>query len=164
MTLVLIVASALGSLTSCGSGRPRVVEKLAPTHPPVAAPAPTPEPKPTMQPTPSPAPRSKPKVVASAPAGAGSVRSVSSTAYCETGGMYSGKRTYSGAVAVTGAALASDMPLGSRWAVLSGPASGRVLTVEDKIGHGSEFDIAMPGDCAGARVYGRRQIRIAKAA
>jgi hypothetical protein len=94
-----------------------------------------------------------PPPAAQAP-GAGQIRSVSSTAYCLTGTMASGRRVYWGAVAMNG------VPLGSRWAVLSGPWAGRVLTVEDRIGHGSGFDVAMPGSCGAARSYGRRAIQV----
>jgi hypothetical protein len=83
-----------------------------------------------------------------------STRTVRSTAYCLTGTMASGKRAFDGAVAMNGA------PKGSRWRVLSGPQVGRTLTVEDRIGHGSQFDIAMPGRCAAARQYGRHTIKI----
>lgn len=79
------------------------------------------------------------------------VRRVSSTAYCLRGRMASGKRTYDGAVAMNG------VPLGSRWRVRE---TGRVYRVEDRIGHGSQFDIAMPGRCAEARRYGRRTITV----
>lgn len=81
-------------------------------------------------------------------------QTVSSTAYCLTGTMASGKRVYPGAVAMNGPAF------GTRFEVLSGPAAGRTLVVEDRIGHGSSFDIAMPGNCPGARDYGRRRIQI----
>lgn len=84
----------------------------------------------------------------------GPSQTVSSTAYCLTGTMASGKRVYSGAVAMNGPSF------GTRYQVLSGPASGRTFTVEDRIGHGSGFDIAMPGNCAGARSYGRHRIQI----
>lgn len=81
-------------------------------------------------------------------------RQVSSTAFCLTGTMASGRRAYSGAVAMNGAAL------GSRYLVLSGPRAGETFTVEDRIGRGSAFDIAYPGDCAGAAGYARRTISI----
>lgn len=79
---------------------------------------------------------------------------VSSTAYCLTGRMASGRRVYVGAVAMNGE------PFGARWEVLSGPLRGRVLIVEDRIGHSSQFDVAMPGDCPAAVRYGRRTIEI----
>lgn len=81
-------------------------------------------------------------------------RTVSSTAYCLTGRMASGKRVYRGAVAM------NNVPLGSRWKILTGPLKGQTLTVEDRIGHSSQFDVAMPGDCRAARRYGRQRIRI----
>ncbi len=79
---------------------------------------------------------------------------MSSTAYCLTGRMASGKFTYSGAAAMNG------VPLGSRYRVLSGPRAGTTLVVEDRIGHSSGFDIAYPGNCGAARSYGRRTISI----
>jgi hypothetical protein len=56
----------------------------------------------------------------------------------------------------------NSAPMGTKWKVLSGPQSGKVLTVSDRIGHGSEFDIAMPGACSQARAYGRQYIKIAR--
>lgn len=84
----------------------------------------------------------------------GPVLTVHSTAYCLTGRMASGRRVYYGAAAM------NAVPLGATYRVLSGPASGRVLTIEDRIGRGSQFDIAYPGDCYSARQYGRRTISI----
>lgn len=99
--------------------------------------------------------RASPAQVAPAPklpvSATGETRRVSSTAYCLTGTMASGKRVYSGAVAMNG------VPFGSRWYAVE---LGRTFTVEDRIGHSSQFDIAMPGDCAGARQYGRRTLTI----
>jgi hypothetical protein len=83
-----------------------------------------------------------------------SARRVSSTAYCLTGTMASGRTVYSGAAAMNGT------PLGSRYQVLDGPRAGETFVVEDRIGHGSAFDIAYPGDCRGAYNYGRRTISI----
>lgn len=79
---------------------------------------------------------------------------MSSTAYCLTGRMASGRFTYYGAAAMNG------VPLGSRYQVLSGPRSGTTLVVEDRIGHSSGFDIAYPGNCGAATSYGRRTITI----
>lgn len=79
---------------------------------------------------------------------------MSSTAYCLTGTMASGRRVYSGAAAMNG------VPLGTRYQVLSGPRAGETFVVEDRIGRGSAFDIAYPGNCGAARQYGRRTISI----
>ena len=79
---------------------------------------------------------------------------VDSTAYCLTGRMANGQPAYNGAVAMNG------QPFGSRWRVLSGPLAGRVFVVADRIHHGSDFDVAMPGDCQQARAYGRRTITV----
>ena len=96
-------------------------------------------------------PRPAPATPAPRPAGTGDTRTVSSTAYCLTGVMANGQRVYRGAVAMNG------VPLGSRWQVAE---TGAVYVVADRIGHSSGFDIAMPGDCAGARAYGRREITV----
>ncbi len=85
--------------------------------------------------------------------GAGA-RQVTSTAYCLTGTMASGRRVYQGAAAMNGT------PLGSRYQVLDGPRAGETFVIEDRIGYGSSFDIAYPGDCRGAYNYGRRRISI----
>jgi hypothetical protein len=83
-------------------------------------------------------------------------QTISSTAYCETGRMANGEPAHDGAVS------SKTLPRGSAWRVLSGPYEGRVLVVKDT-GSKAYFDIAMPGDCAGAVQYGRRTIEIAEA-
>lgn len=83
---------------------------------------------------------------------------VESTAYCLTGTMASGKPVYEGAAAMNG------VPLGTRYRVRNGPRAGEVFTIEDRIGHSSQFDIAYPGDCEGAVRYGRRTVSISPAA
>lgn len=88
------------------------------------------------------------------PATVQGARRVSSTAYCLTGTMASGRRVYRGAVAMNGT------PFGSRYQVLDGPRAGETFVVEDRIGRGSSFDIAYPGDCRGAMSYGRRMVTI----
>lgn len=82
---------------------------------------------------------------------------MSSTAYCLTGRMANGQRTHRGAVA------SNDYPLGTRLRVSDGPYGPGVFTVEDRIGHGTQLDFAMPGDCDGARRYGRRTLVEARA-
>jgi 3D (Asp-Asp-Asp) domain-containing protein len=92
---------------------------------------------------------SRPGVIAG-PAAPGGVR-VSATAYCETGTMANGQRTYDGAVAA------------NRWAFgtrLYAAELGRTYTVADRIGSGSEFDIAMPGRCSNAIAFGRRTLHV----
>lgn len=79
---------------------------------------------------------------------------LSSTAYCETGLMANGDHTYRGAVA------GNRWKLGTRVHVTDSPYGPGIFTVTDRIGHGSELDFAMPGDCAGARTWGRRSIRV----
>lgn len=79
---------------------------------------------------------------------------VESTAYCLTGTMASGKQVYEGAAAMNG------VPLGSKYRIVNGPEAGKIYTIEDRISHSSEFDIAYPGDCEAAIEYGRRIIKI----
>lgn len=80
--------------------------------------------------------------------------SVESTAYCLTGTMASGKAVYEGAAAMNG------VPLGAQYQVVDGPQAGTIYTIEDRISHSSDFDIAFPGDCEAAIQYGRRTINI----
>ena len=79
---------------------------------------------------------------------------LSSTAYCETGLMANGHRTYQGAVA------GNRWPLGTRLEVSNSPYGPGTFTVADRIGHGSDLDFAMPGDCDGARTWGRRDVTV----
>lgn len=78
---------------------------------------------------------------------------LNSTAYCETGLMANGHRTYQGAVA------GNRWPLGTRLHVSNSPYGPGIFTVTDRIGHGSQLDFAIPGDCTAARTWGRRSIR-----
>lgn len=87
--------------------------------------------------------------------GGGATLRVTSTAYCLTGTMANGQRVFAGAVAMNG------QPFGSRWRVVD---TGAEYVVADRIGHGSQFDIAMPGDCAAAIRYGRRTVTIERVA
>lgn len=79
---------------------------------------------------------------------------VHSTAYCLNGRMANGQSAHSGAAAM------NNVPLGTKFKVKTGPLKGEVLTVKDRVGYGSEFDIAMPNSCTSARRYGRRTINI----
>lgn len=79
-----------------------------------------------------------------------------STAYCLTGTMANGQRASYGSVAVNG------VPLGTRYLIQTGTWAGRIVTVRDRIGNGSAFDIAMPGNCGAARSYGRRNITVSR--
>lgn len=67
--------------------------------------------------------------------------------------MANGRRVHQGAVAVNG------VPFGTRYQVLSGPLAGNTYTVEDRIGHGTQFDVWTPS-CATADRYGRHQIQV----
>lgn len=85
--------------------------------------------------------------------GGGEIRSVSSTAYCLQGVMANGEWVHDGAAAM------NDVAFGSQWLVLDGTMAGRVFTVKDRIGSGSDFDIWIY-DCNAAIRYGRQHIRI----
>lgn len=124
----------------------------APPKPASDSVAPATQAAPATAPAPAPAPQAA-RATAPAPA-SGPVTRVSSTAYCLTGRMASGKFVYAGAAAMNG------VRLGSRYRVLDGPRAGATFTIEDRIGHSSGFDIAYPGNCAAARQYGRRTISI----
>jgi len=80
---------------------------------------------------------------------------VTSTAYCLTGVTANGEHPYPGSVGMNG------VPFGSVWRIVG---TGREYRVNDRIGHGSGFDIAMPGDCAAALNYGRRTITVERVA
>ena len=84
--------------------------------------------------------------------------SLNSTAYCETGLMANGHHTHRGAVA------ANRWPLGTVLRVSDSPYGPGLFTVEDRYGWGTQLDFSMPGDCAGARAWGRRIVRVVVAA
>jgi hypothetical protein len=159
---ILAASAALAAYAACGTDHPPTEEAANPTAGlEQAIPTTT-----TTTTTTTTAPRPvavKPSRSRRAPAssraarapGTGDIRTVQSTAYCLTGVMANGQHTHRGAVAMNG------VPLGSRWRDLS---TGAVYTVEDRIGHGSGFDIAMPGDCDTARAYGRRTITVERVA
>lgn len=88
-------------------------------------------------------------VVVDPPAGARIT--VSATAYCLTGTMANGEQVYEGAVA------ANAWPFGTR---LYAHELGQTFTVADRIGHGSDVDIAMPGRCDDAIAFGRRTLTV----
>ena len=79
---------------------------------------------------------------------------VESTAYCLEGRMANGQSAHSGAAAM------NDVPLGTKFKMMTGPLRGEVLTVKDRVGNGSEFDVAMPDNCSAAYRYGRRTVNI----
>lgn len=151
---VEVSAPAAANQSSIAPPRPTVAEVIS-RPAPAAAQAPRPAPAAAAAPAPRPAPAAAPRPApAPAPVQSSAVRRVSSTAYCLTGRMASGRNTYWGAAAMNG------VPLGSRYRVLDGPRAGSTLVVEDRIGHGSAFDVAYPGNCGAARAYGRRTISI----
>lgn len=80
-------------------------------------------------------------------------RLVSSTGYCLDGQTADGGEVGPGGVAMNG------VPLGSRWRVVDGSLAGSVLTVNDRIGRGSDFDVWFD-DCDDASAYGRQVITV----
>lgn len=80
-------------------------------------------------------------------------KTLSSTAYCESGRMADGQYAHDGAVS------SKVLPRGTSWRVLDGQYAGRVFVVEDT-GSLAYFDISMPGDCVAATAYGRRPILV----
>lgn len=76
-----------------------------------------------------------------------------STNYCLTGNMADGHRVRVGAVAK------NDVPFGTKYRILTGPYTGRIVTVEDRYGHGTQFDIYVDS-CRQAFTYGRRTVQI----
>lgn len=83
-------------------------------------------------------------------------RSVRSTAYCLTGTMANGDKAHKMAVAVPEGAY----PLNTYVMVSDGPYGGGKYKVADHIGHSSQLDFAMPGDCSGALAWGRRSVTV----
>lgn len=88
----------------------------------------------------------------------GPVFRVESTAYCLRGRMANGQYAHTGAIAM------NNVPLGTRYVMTRGPYEDKIFTVKDRIGSGSEVDIAMPGRCTAARRYGRRMVHIRRVA
>lgn len=95
--------------------------------------------------------RPRPSVSSRAPVAAAGSTHLSSTAYCETGLTASGQHPY------FGSAAGNRWPFGTRLHIVE---LGRDVIINDRIGRGSELDIAFPGNCPAARAYGRRTITI----
>lgn len=94
-----------------------------------------------------------------------------STAYCLTSRMANGVPTgagqaaaraagYLGTVATPRPGRAGSLPLGTVVTVSAGPYGAGQYLVTDRIGWGSQLDYSMPGDCAGARQWGRRHVQV----
>ena len=79
--------------------------------------------------------------------------SVSSTSYCQSGIMADGQMTH------MGAAAGNMWPLGTRLEILSGSHQGTSVTIEDRIGWGSQLDF-FTWSCRAAIDYGREQIEV----
>jgi 3D (Asp-Asp-Asp) domain-containing protein len=78
-------------------------------------------------------------------------QTLSVTAYCDTGTMADGHR------ARWGAAAGNHWPFGTKLRV----GGWFTVTVEDRIRHGSDLDLAMPGNCPAALRWGRRAVTVA---
>lgn len=91
-----------------------------------------------------------------------------STAYClvgRGGWVYTAQANaraagHRGMVAVPRPGRAGHLPMGSVVSVSAGPYGAGTYVVGDRIGWGSQLDYAMPGDCRGARAWGRRQVAV----
>lgn len=83
-----------------------------------------------------------------------------STAYCLQGQMADGNWVHDGAVAMnTYPGTNRWVPFGEHFRIETGPLAGKVVTVEDRYGYGTQFDIWMQS-CWAANDYGRRDIVI----
>lgn len=82
-----------------------------------------------------------------------SIVSVSSTSYCQSGIMADGQMTH------MGAAAGNMWPLGTRLEILTGSHQGTSVTIEDRIGWGSQLDF-FTWSCRAAIDYGREQIEV----
>jgi len=90
----------------------------------------------------------------------GSQYTAASTAYCLQGQMANGRWVHDGAVAMnTYPGTNQWVPFGERFRIENGPLAGKVVTVEDRYGYGTQFDIWMQS-CWSANNYGRRNIVI----
>lgn len=82
---------------------------------------------------------------------------VETTAYCLTSRMANGVRAHAGAVA------SNRHPFGTRLHLSDSPWGPGEFVVADRIGWGSELDIAVPRDCGLARRWGRRVVSVREA-
>lgn len=87
--------------------------------------------------------------------GAVSAGEVSSTAYCLLG------TTASGLPVAVGLVAANAWPFGTILQVSDSPWGPGAFVVADRIGHSSQLDFSIPGDCALARRWGRRRVSVA---
>lgn len=154
---LLLLLVIIGAAVACATRT-----QPAATLPPVAAttlPTSSASPvNPQSRATPTRASRTRPVAPARRPAAVeaaiGSGSFLTSTAYCETGLMANGQHTHIGAVA------ANRWPIGTRLRVSDSPYGPGVFLVEDRYGWGTQLDFATPGDCARARAWGRRSVRV----
>jgi len=144
LALLALVASCTHHATSVVPAG----EEAAGTTGTVSAPQPTPL---AVRAVPTRASRSRPATVDPA-VGTGSL--LNTTSYCETGLMADGHHTYKGAVA------ANRWPLGTMLRVSDSPYGPGLYRVADHYGRGTQLDFAMPGDCDGARAWGRRDVLV----
>jgi len=90
----------------------------------------------------------------------GNQYTVNSTAYCDQGQMADGNYVHDGAVAMnTYPGTNQWVPFGEHFRIETGPLAGKYLTVEDRIGYGSQFDIWIYS-CGAALNYGRNYITV----
>ena len=75
------------------------------------------------------------------------------TGYCQSGTMADGQETY------WGAAAGNRWAFGTRLKLLTGRFAGRIVTVADRIGWGSQLDI-FTWSCNEALWYGREEVQV----
>lgn len=93
-------------------------------------------------------------------AGCGERYTVDSTAYCVHGTTASGAYTSDGTVAMnTFPGTNRQVPFGTQFRIESGTLKGKVVTVQDRYGYGTQFDIWL-STCTAAINYGRQTIQI----
>lgn len=159
LAIVLVSLVAAFLVKACSDEGARVeADALAVTHRAEVLDGPTTSTAPPLTTTTTSIPAPLPKIRATPPKPSSSARAdgsatVSATAYCLTGTMADGTPAHRGAVA------ANRWPLGTRLRVSSSPV-GEIVTVEDRIGSGSDLDFALPGSCDEARSWGRRTITV----
>lgn len=153
MRRLILCAVLTASCTSTGPGVNRPLRVSAEAQPTTATP--TPEVVAAPVPVPSRASRSTPRHTHKAQrrTGATSGQRLSVTAYCWTG-----NRTASGKWPALGMAAGNRWPFGTRLRV----EGWGTVTVEDRIGHGSELDLYMgrEGCYQRAMNFGRRSLRV----
>lgn len=107
-------------------------------------------------------------LAAMAPAAAHPQGGGNSTAYCLTGSrgwVHTATARvraegHLGLVAVPRPGRPGHVASGTVLIVSTSPWGGGTVVAGDRIGHGSQLDFALPGDCRGAAAWGRRHVAV----